>query len=201
MIDRLKREIRSSDRVRSAKPAAVLWRRLDCPGHESARLLKAGAGWQLAGAAVFAHLGEPCSLSYRIACDSEWRTRSAEVTGWLGGKTIHVTGEVSPAGSWKVGGANVARIDGCVDVDLNFSPSTNLLPIRRLNLAVGEERSVRAAWLRFPTFRFEPLEQSYRRLSRNRYRYESAGGRFETDLDVDENGFVTKYPGFWEAAR
>ena len=176
-------------------------RRLDRPGHESARLLRGEGGWQLAGAAVFAHQGEPCSLSYRIACDSQWRTRSVEVAGWLGGKTILVAAKVTRAGSWKVGGAAATRIAGCVDADLNFSPSTNLLPIRRLKLAVGEERSVRAAWLKFPSFRFEPLEQSYRRLSRNRYRYRSAGGRFETDLDVDENGFVTKYPGFWEAAR
>jgi hypothetical protein len=187
--------------VSSAKSAAILWRRLDRPGHESARLFRGERGWQLAGAAVFDHQGEPCSLNYRIACDSEWRTRSVEVAGWLGGKTILVAAKVSRAGSWKVGGAAVARIAGCVDADLNFSPSTNLLPIRRLNLAVGEERLVRAAWLRFPSFRFEPLEQSYRRLSRNRYRYRSAGGRFETDLEVDENGFVTRYPGFWEAAR
>ena len=150
---------------------------------------------------MFAHQGEPCSLNYRIACDTEWRTRSVEVAGWLGGKTILVAAKVSRAGSWKVGGADVARIAGCVDADLNFSPSTNLLPIRRLNLQVGQEREVRAAWLRFPSFRFEPLEQSYRRLSRNQYRYRSAGGRFETDLEVDENGFVIRYPGFWEVAR
>ena len=187
--------------MRSAKPAAILWRRLDRPGHESARLSRSEGSWLLAGSALFAHEGRPCSLDYRIACDSQWRTRSVEVAGWLGEKTILVAAKVSRAGTWKSGGAAVARLAGCVDADLNFSPSTNLLPIRRLNLAVGEQRSVRAAWLRFPSFRFEPLEQSYRRLSRNRYRYQSAGGRFETDLEVDENGFVTRYPGFWERER
>ena len=45
---------------------------------------------------------------------------------------------------------------------------------------------------------FTPVEQSYRRLSRNRYRYRSAGGKFETDLEVDGDGFPTRYPGFWE---
>jgi hypothetical protein len=39
---------------------------------------------------------------------------------------------------------------GCVNIDLNFSPSTNLLPIRRLDLSVGASAIVRAAWLRFP---------------------------------------------------
>ena len=66
-------------------------------------------------------------------------------------------------------------VAGCVDLDLNFSPSTNLLPIRRLNLSVGQEAAVRAAWLRFPSFILEPLEQLYRRVDATTYRYESAG--------------------------
>ncbi len=32
-----------------------------------------------------------------------------------------------------------------LDVDINFSPSTNLPPIRRLNLGIGQEAKVRAA--------------------------------------------------------
>jgi uncharacterized protein len=180
------------------EPAVILWRRLDRPGHESARLSAVDAGWELAGTAVFGHEGKPCCLGYRIVCDPEWRTRSVEVEGWLGAEAVRVEARVDPAGRWRVGDREEAGIAGCVDADLNFSPSTNLLPIRRLNLDVGEEKDVRAAWLRFPSFRFEPLEQSYRRLSPGRYRYRSAGGRFETELDVDENGFVTRYPDFWE---
>ena len=90
-------------------------------------------------------------------------------------------------------------MEGCIDVDLNFSPSTNLLPIRRLGLAVGEEAEVRAAWLRFPSFTLEPLPQLYRRLSDDTWRYESAGGAFVRDLTVNGDGFVDRYPGFFEA--
>jgi hypothetical protein len=180
-----------------AQTATILWRRIDRPGHESARLLALKAGWDLAGTSVFAHEGKPCCFNYRIACDSEWRTRSVEVRGWLGVEAIHVDTRVERAGAWRVGGHDVAEIAGCIDIDLNFSPSTNLLPIRRLNLAVGEEKEVHAAWLRFPSFRIEPLEQSYRRLAADRYLYRSASG-FETELEVDRNGFVIRYPGFWE---
>jgi len=183
----------------AVESAAVLWRRVDRPGHESARILRLAEGWELAGTAVFAHEGKPCSLRYRIASDPGWRTRWVEVSGWLGGEAVQVEAHVDRSGVWRVDGRELAEIAGCVDVDLNFSPSTNLLPIRRLNLEVGEEKDVRAAWLRFPSFRFELLEQSYRRLSAGRYRYRSAGGRFETELDVDENGFVTRYPKFWES--
>jgi hypothetical protein len=82
-------------------------------------------------------------------------------------------------------------------LDLNFSPFTNLLPIRRLNLNVGEKAEVRAAWLKFPSFQIEPLEQSYYRIDAATYRYKSAGGRFVADLKVNETGFVSSYPSFW----
>ena len=86
-----------------------------------------------------------------------------------------------------------------IDLDLNFSPSTNLLPIRRLGLVVGQEAAVQAAWLRFPSFTLEPLAQRYRRLDATTYRYESAGGEFVTELRVNAAGFVTRYPAYWDA--
>ena len=79
--------------------------------------------------------------------------------------------------------------------------STNLLPIRRLNLAVGQRAIVRAAWLRFPTFNLEPLEQTYTRLDQQTYRYESGGGTFVAELKVNDFGLVTDYPGGWEEQR
>jgi hypothetical protein len=83
-------------------------------------------------------------------------------------------------------------------VDLAFTPATNLLPIRRLSLATGEQAAVRAAWLSFPGFALEPLDQVYRRTGPAAYRYESQGGAFATDLEVDADGFVRRYGGAWE---
>jgi hypothetical protein len=84
-----------------------------------------------------------------------------------------------------------------LDIDLGFSPLTNTLPIRRLNLEIGASAPVRAAWVPVPGFDLLPLEQVYRRLDVSRYRYESGGGRFVADLDVDEEGLVLEYPRFW----
>lgn len=176
----------------------MLWRRVDMPGHEAARLLRDEQHWHLAGTAVFAHEGRPCRLDYRIVCDEGWRTLSAGVSGWVGPREVEVEIEADSGGRWLLNGSECADVAGCVDVDLNFSPSTNLLPIRRLRLGVGEEARVRAAWLRFPGFRLEPLEQVYRRLDETTYRYESAGGRFVRDLPVNEAGFVVRYPEIWE---
>ena len=178
---------------------SILWRWEDRPGHEAARLTREGEGWRLEGTAVLVHDGLPCRLDYRIACDSGWRTRSATVRGWVGDQEVEVAIEADAAGRWTLNGEACPQVEGCIDVDLNFSPSTNLLPIRRLGLEIGEEAEVRAAWLRFPSFVLEPLPQLYRLTAEHAYRYESAGGAFVRDLEVDDAGFVTDYPGIWRA--
>ncbi|MBM3218155.1 MAG: hypothetical protein FJZ38_05625 [Candidatus Rokubacteria bacterium] len=178
--------------------ACILWRRIDWSGHEAARLVQREAGWELSGTAVFAYETRACRLDYVIACDVGWRTVATQVTGWVGAAAIDIAITVDTQGRWWLNERECAAVAGCVDVDLNFSPSTNPLPIRRLRLEVGHSVPVRAAWLRFPSFALEPFEQTYRRLGPTAYRYESAGG-FAADLDVDANGFPTRYGDIWHA--
>jgi len=179
--------------------SAILWRRLDLPGHEVAALAAAPAGWRLSGVALVAHDGRPCRLDYRIVCDAAWRTRRVRIRGRLGAAPVALDLTRSPRSAWHANGTPVPVLRGCVDVDLAFSPSTNLLPIRRLGLAVGGRASVRAAWVRFPELTLEVLEQVYTRVGAARYRYESAGGAFRRELSVSAEGFVLEYPDFWRA--
>lgn len=178
---------------------SILWRRLDRPGHEFARVFAQAPGWQLHGTAVFTHDQQPCRLDYQITCDSQWRTVAAAVAGRVGSQSIEIELAVEADRRWQVNQQDCPEAAGCLDLDLNFSPSTNLLPIRRLNLAIGQAAEVRAAWLRFPSFKLEPLAQTYRRLDDTTYRYESAGGRFVTELQVNAIGLVTQYPKIWQA--
>jgi len=176
----------------------ALWRRLDMPGKESCCLASMGGGWRIAGFAAFVEEEGPWMLTYTISCDEAWRTLSAEVRGWGGERIIDVRIAREPSGIWRLNGEVRPAVEGCIDIDLNFSPSTNLLPIRRLDQAVGESAGVRAAWLRFPSFELEPLEQSYTRVGTNLYRYESAGGSFVAPVEVDDRGLVRRYGEIWK---
>lgn len=178
---------------------SILWRNLDMPGYESCRLTLLGSRWQLAGTAVSAHLQEPCRLDYLVVCGPDWRTESAKVSGWIGSRSVNIQVAADGKRRWVLNGAERPEAAGCIDLDLGFSPSTNLLSIRRLGLAVGQSAEVRAALLRFPDFVLEPATQLYRRLDESTYRFESDGGRFAADLKVDPNGFVTSYSGLWQA--
>ncbi len=176
----------------------ILWQRLDQPGHEACRFVSHDETQELIGTAVFVEQQQPCRLDYGIVCDAHWQTLTATIEGWIGHKPIVISLSVDAQHRWHYNGQPIADVTGCIDLDLNFSPVTNLLPIRRLNLAVGEAAQVRAAWLRIPTLRLEPLAQVYRRLTTTTYQYESAGGTFVAQLQVNTSGFVTTYPDFWE---
>ena len=175
----------------------ILWRRLDQPGHEATRLWSHESSWQLAGTAVFAYDRQPCLLEYHLICDADWRTRSGLVAGWVGDASVEIALSVDAGQRWWMNGNEIPGVAGCLDLDLNFSPSTNLLPIRRLTLEIGQTAVVKAAWLRFPSFTLEPLDQVYRRIAVTTYRYESAGGEFVRNLTINAAGFVTDYPDFW----
>jgi uncharacterized protein len=171
------------------------------PGHEWAQGTADETESRLYGTAIFVYEGKPCCLEYLIECDAEGETVSAEIVGEAGDDIIEIEISVDGDGNWTLDGQQIPEVKGCIDIDLNFSPVTNTLPIRRLNLGVGESREVSAAWLRFPSFTLERLDQIYTRLDENTYRYESGGGKFTRDITVTEFGLATEYPDYWTRER
>ncbi len=177
------------------------WRRLDVPGGEEARIEQTAEGWRLTGELEVDEAATQAQLSYVIECERDWRTRRAIVTGPATGTPIQFDFAADGAGHWTLNGAPLPLVEGALDVDLGFTPATNLLPIRRLDLAVGARADVRTAWLRFPELRVEALEQSYYREAGRVFRYDALvdGERFQARLDTDDFGRVLLYEGLWEA--
>jgi hypothetical protein len=179
--------------------STILWRRIDMPGHEVAELTATTAGFRLSGVAAFVYETLPCRMEYVIRCDALWRTKSLHLQGHIGATLASLDLTRSTDDSWMANDTPMPHLLGCVDVDLGFSPSTNLLPVRRLRLAVGAHAAVRAAWVRFPELTVEVLEQTYTHSDELVYEYESAGGTFRRELAVNAAGFVVEYPDYWTA--
>ncbi|HET8580746.1 MAG TPA: putative glycolipid-binding domain-containing protein [Nitrospiraceae bacterium] len=149
-------------------------------------------------------------LSYEVACDESWHARSATVIGWIGRDPVKLAIAAVPGGRWSVNGAEQTRVAGCIDMDLGFTPATNLIQLRRLALGIGDKADAPAAylrldkadapavWRRSPDFALERLEQQYHRVEPNRYEYQSPSVGYAAPLDVTDIGFVTLYPGLWE---
>lgn len=174
--------------------ATTLW---SGPGHslDHCRLSPTGSGFRLTGTVLRAGPGGPHEIRYSVGVDQAWRTRVVGVHIQDPHRELRIALSSDGAGSWTGEGDHVADFDGCLDVDLEFTPATNLLPIRRLDLEVGESAEVEAVWVRFPERRVLRLPQRYTRTSEGGYRYES--GSFSAPLTVDEHGLVIEYGDLW----
>ncbi|MGH7720198.1 MAG: putative glycolipid-binding domain-containing protein [Gemmatimonadaceae bacterium] len=178
--------------------ASILWRRLDTPGHDACRLVGNGAGWTLDGRAVFKEGGVPVCLTYHVGCDLGWRTLQGQVYGWLGLQSVEFSIARTSGGVWTLNGAVVSSLAHCVDLDLGFTPATNLLPLRRLALAEGQAADASAAWLEVRPGILQVLPQRYERRSETTYWYEAPLFDYAALLEVDAMGFIRRYPGLWE---
>jgi len=180
-------------------PAAVfLWRKVDQPGHDCCGLWALADGWRLDGAAAFREGGRACHLRYEVRVDRRWRTRRAAVRGHVGRRAVDLRIARGAGGGWRLDGALARGVRGCIDVDLGFTPATNLIVLRRLALRVGEQADAPAAYLAFPALRLVALPQTYRRLSRTRYAYAAPTEEYADTLAVSPLGAVVRYPGLFE---
>jgi len=173
----------------------VLWQDPSDPGAERCSLETGAGGAVLSGTSLVVSDGSPCELHYAVRLDEDWRTRHVEVARQGPSEAARLVLEADGAGRWLVDGQHQADLDGCLDVDLECSPATNTLPIRRLGLAIGGQADLLAAWVRFPGPGVERAEQRYTRLAEDRYRFAISG--FSADLDVDAEGLVVRYGPFW----
>ena len=178
--------------------ASVFWRRLDQPGHDAAWLELTSAGWLLHGVAVFREGDLPAWLAYQVACDLTWATVRGEIRGRVGDNQVAFVIDRS-AGGWTVNGTPVAGLDDVVDLDLGFTPATNMLQLRRVGLAVGEVADFSVAWCDGLSERLERLPQHYERRTEDTYWYESPASGYTATLVVGPDDFVRDYPGLWEA--
>ena len=177
---------------------SVAWQRLDVPGTEHCQLRRDATGVTLDGALAVLLDGAPTRVTYTVRCTAAWETRRVDVHVVSGLDARDLVLTVDASRRWWRDGHELPTLAGCVDVDLAVTPSTNTLPMRRLDLAVGARAEVTAAWVQFPDLTLERLPQTYARTAVDLYQYESAGGAFTAELSVDDAALVTRYPGLWE---
>jgi uncharacterized protein len=163
---------------------------------EDFTLTSTGAGYRLAGAVRILRDETPVEIAYQVYCAPDWTTGAAMVE--IPALDIDLRLWVD-AGSWTFDGEPRPDLDGCIDVDLGWTPATNTLPIRRLGNAADEPQTIRVAWLRWPELVILPSDQTYTRRGDRLWTY--ASGEFSADLDVDEHGVVVDYgrPPIWAA--
>jgi uncharacterized protein len=168
-------------------------------GFEVLFIRPAADGYHLEGHSTAVEDGEAWGVRYDVTVDSAWRTCSARVVGQSASGKREVLIEKDRQGEWRANGHALPGLAGCLDVDLEASAFTNILPVRRLALAVGEAADAPAVYVRAADLRVERLEQRYARLEndagRSRYDYAAPVFDYAAVLVYDESGLIVDYPG------
>lgn len=180
--------------------AEIRWRALHCEGEDKCRLVEAPEGWMLIGHARFRDKSGDHALDYVVRCDADWHTLTADLSGLApGGELgVHIA---RGAEGWTLDGMAQPGVEAAMDIDLSFTPATNLMPTRRLMASDGVEVSGQAAWLSFPVMSLRPLDQTYRRNGVSSIAYAAEQTGYRTELEINNAGFVTHYPGLWQAEQ
>jgi len=174
----------------------VLWRRLDTPGHDAARLETAGDGYRLSGAAVFLAPAGPARLAYVLRLARDWSTQEGQVSGFIGERQVerHIRRD---GGGWFLDDAPVSGLDHCLDLDIGFTPATNAPQLRRIAVPIGGRAAFDVAWLDDDVTGLTALPQIYERRSERLYAYESPDSGYSATLEIGPDGFARDYPGLW----
>lgn len=180
----------------------IYWTPWAVPGLEHLRLTLGERGAVADGMILRLHEGTAIRARYRVEADAAWRTRMVQLeVQYPESRVLQLDGDGD--GHWRRDGQSAREFDGCFDVDIQVTPFTNTLPIRRLGLGPGEKAHIRVVYLALlPAFALRPAAQRYTCLRRyaqaGSYRYEGIfrnSVNFAAELPVDSDGVVYDYPG------
>lgn len=174
----------------------VLWRQLVGMGAEHL-ILNLDGGIHADGLAVGEIESNAYRIHYQINCDVDWNVMGLKIEDLLSDRVLALSRTAE--NRWNdADGTMLDALEGCIDVDLMFTPFTNSLPIRRLNLKLGEARELAVVYVGLPGLHVSRFRQRYTCLASGdnggTYRYQSLESGFTAELKVDADGLVVDYP-------
>jgi hypothetical protein len=177
-------------------PASAAFVHIDTrTGFEVVTFRPVAGGWHVDGCTTAVEDGLAWAVDYHIEVDEGWTTRSALIGSVTAAGRRSVALHADGTGGWLVDGLPEPGLDGCLDVDLESSAVTNLLPVRRLDLAVGAGADTPAVYVRAADLSVERIDQRYDRADEHGYDYASATFDVRARLRTDRSGLVLDYPG------
>ncbi|MEM1332624.1 MAG: putative glycolipid-binding domain-containing protein [Actinomycetota bacterium] len=166
------------------------WATWDAEGSETLTLRWENEGWTAVGEVTTEQ------ITYVIRLTSSWESSQFllfrdqdEPDLWLGHDGRTRWGEIN--------GAHRDDLDGCTDIAVHVTPFTATLPIRRLQLSVGDGAEVRSATVDVETLGVIPVVERYERIEPQRYRITHLRSGLDRVVAVDEFGLVQDDEGLF----
>jgi uncharacterized protein len=195
-----------------------VWVKDEPVGMEQAEL-SISVGGLVATSVALGSVPVPYRLDLDLTTGADWVTRRLALTStgdgwtrslvlerdgagrWTGSRSADGTAPPAVEASVPAGTVEAAAIRADVlDVDVQWSPLTNLMPVRRLGLdRAGSTGTFTMAWVSVPSLAVTLDEQRYTLLGVDGRdvcaRFENADGFFTAVIRCDADGVVLDYPG------
>ena len=166
------------------------WQTWDGAGDETLTIRWENEGWTVSG-----EVGRE-RVHYVVRLSPLWQVRQFLLFRDLDDPDLWLA--TDGRGRWgEVNGAHRTDLDGNHDVELDCTPFTATLPLRRLPLDVGDEMQLSVLLIDVETLAVVPVRQRYQRLEARRWRRERLEAGETTDIvefAVDDYGLVLDLP-------
>jgi uncharacterized protein len=180
----------------------VGWTAIQWPGLEHVIVSADESAWRAHGRVIMVE-EQLASVEYEVECDAGFRVTRLTISVTESASRTRLELAADGDGQWLANGQARPDLDGCIDLDINCTPLTNTLPIRRLDWSAGQARDLDVVYVSVPDLGVRRAAQRYTLLAADAegelgqrvFRYES--GSFRADLPVDRHGLVLDYPGIW----
>lgn len=174
----------------------ICWRSLYFDGREELTFRINSNGLLAESVITWRNQEQKHLTKYEIACRPDWSTKYVKI---FQDNHHQLTLMGDGKGNWQDNhNQAIKELEGCVDIDFQATPSTNILPVRRLHAKAKQRRQIRVVYMTFPELHYYPVEQFYTKLNNEEWLFEQPEDNFSATIKVDENGFVTDYPGLFK---
>jgi uncharacterized protein len=169
----------------------MAWRGVDEWRAEGCTIVRGDHGLRAVGVQV----GTDYRLDYGLETDPELCTSRLVLTAQTAEGERSILLERSVDCSWTGNGEPLPHVHGALDCDIALSPLTNYMPAARLR---DEPADHVMAWVDVPRLDVLRSEQRYEPVGERRVRFVGLEDGFTAELEMDEHGFVLRYPGLAE---
>jgi hypothetical protein len=130
---------------------------------------------------------QPYRVDYELATGVGWVTE--RLLARSGDRSLDL--RRTEQGAWTANGRSLPDLEGALDCDLAFSPLTNFMPARRLGVEPVDHLM---AFVSVPDLAVERSRQRYEPIDDHHVRFVSLDSDFVSELELDDDGLVVRYP-------
>ena len=176
----------------------IIWEGIHDESLENCNVLTNERGYETTSLVSLVEEDYVCNIEYHLTMNKKWESQTCKITNCHeeGNKTLEL--ERLADNKWLINGKEAGEFDGFHGIDISITPFTNTLIINRKQLKEEESINLNIIYIEPLKMVYSPIEVVYTKLTDREFEYQNLTTGYNVVLDVNENGLVTNYPGYFK---